>query len=133
MTTDTTLGLKLNAHSSINHRLRLAKLQRPPVGLENDCSFSEFYCCPGEEVKKEDALGSNCRSRAGTACRFSEFGCCPYVDMARVDNVGSNCDVHGRVSRYRAVQGQQEGHTYDIDGNDDSSPEHEAFMIQTLK
>lgn len=61
--------------------------------------------------------------------------------MARVDKVGSNCDgfkivthdVHGRVSRYRAVQGQQEGHTYDIDGNDDSSPEHEAFMIQTLK
>ena len=36
-------------------------------------------------------------------------------------------------SRYHAVQQQQEGHTYDINGNDDMSPEHEAFMIETLK
>ena len=58
-----------------------------------DCAYSTYGCCPGEDVAKEDALGSNCRSRPGTSCRFSHFGCCPYVDEDRVDSAGTNCAV----------------------------------------
>jgi len=59
---------------------------------EFDCSFSQWYCCPGEDVQKQDAVGSNCRSRLGTNCRFSTYGCCPRVDKDRADNEGTNCD-----------------------------------------
>ena len=61
------------------------------TGGNGDCAFSTYGCCPGEDVAKEDALGSNCRSRPGTNCRFSHFGCCPYVDEDRVDSAGTNC------------------------------------------